>query len=59
MSAPWVTDEAFCDWLVGIRYGERMEDGSIKLFVTMGLCMYMHEAWTAALALKGLPGGGD
>jgi len=49
MSGAWVTDEKFCDWLLGVRYGERQPDGSIKLFVTVGLCLYMHEAWTAAL----------
>jgi len=50
MSAPWVTDEAFCDWLISMRYGKRVEGGPIKLFVTMGLCLYMHEAWVAALS---------
>ena len=42
----WQDDRPFCDWLVGMRYAQRVDDSlEVRPFLTLGMVLYMHEAW--------------
>jgi len=42
----WQEDTAFVDWLVQMNYA-RTKEGKIKPITSLGLVLYMYEAWSA------------
>lgn len=52
----WQDDEDFCSWLLAMRYAEE-RDGKMFPFVSLGLVLYMHEAWRASPKKGGVETG--
>ena len=48
----WQDDKAFVDWLVSQEYAYLEADKVKHHFTGAGVVLYMHEAWTAALAAQ-------
>ena len=42
----WQDDDAYTGWLLENKYA-RMENDKISPYLTGGVVLYMHEAWTA------------
>ena len=46
----WQDDVAFTQWLLASRYA-RQEGDKVVPYLTGGVVLYLHEAWTAGRAL--------
>ena len=45
----WRSDGGFCSWMVDVGYAAKGAK-TLEPFVSEGLCVYLWEAWLAALA---------
>ena len=52
----WTEDVGFYEWLCSVNYAQRIE-GSIEVrsFLSLGMVLYMHEAYRAGLKNKETP----
>jgi len=52
----WQEDVPFIDWLISKNYAE-IKDGKVQPHTSLGLVLYMHEAYRAGLNQRGGPRG--
>ena len=55
-SIKWQYDKPFVEWLLKQKYAER-KDGKVVPHTTLGLVLYMHEAYRAGFENRKISGG--
>ena len=48
----WQYDKSFTDWLISKNYAE-IKDGKVQPHTTLGLVLYMYEAYRAGFSRRG------
>jgi len=48
--ADWIKNKPFVEWLLETGYARLDEKGTIEPSTSLGVILYMHEAWLAGLA---------